>query len=207
MQSYKVFIESKALIFTKGKVKNDDLIHQFGPTLQLKDYQSLKTQMESNNSDLLITSLDPLETMNCFFSNFKWVSAAGGVVQAIEDSKQFLFIHRLGKWDLPKGKLEKDENSKEGAMREIQEECNIRQLNHQEDLPNTYHCYEMNGNLHLKKTYWFLFSASINEEIKPQIEEGIAKVQWIHATQLNEVYQNTYPSLFVLLDRMNIKLA
>ena len=39
-------------------------------------------------------------------SSFKLVEAAGGVV--LKENK-LLFIHRLGKWDLPKGKMEGEE--------------------------------------------------------------------------------------------------
>ena len=46
--------------------------------------------------------------------------AAGGLVLKDE---QFLMIYRLGKWDLPKGKLDKGENEKQGAVREVEEEC------------------------------------------------------------------------------------
>ena len=43
-------------------------------------------------------------------SLYSLVEAAGGLVQNSEG--QFLWIYRLGKWDLPKGKLEKNESFK-----------------------------------------------------------------------------------------------
>src|SRR6476661_1663707 len=42
-----------------------------------------------------------------FFKHFTFIEAAGGIVQ--NDRKDLLFIFRRGKWDLPKGKMEKGE--------------------------------------------------------------------------------------------------
>ena len=39
-----------------------------------------------------------------FSSMMKMIEAAGGIV--INKDEKILFIYRLGKWDLPKGKLE-----------------------------------------------------------------------------------------------------
>ncbi|MDQ3290522.1 MAG: NUDIX domain-containing protein, partial [Bacteroidota bacterium] len=68
---------------------------------------------------------------------FKIVKAAGGLV--VKDGK-ILMIHRLGMWDLPKGKLKKTEDEREGAIREVEEECNIK-VEAVEKLPKTWHSY------------------------------------------------------------------
>ncbi len=49
-----------------------------------------------------------------FFKNFKVIEAAGGIVQ--NEKKDILFIYRLGKWDLPKGKIEKGEKEEACAV-------------------------------------------------------------------------------------------
>ena len=54
---------------------------------------------------------------------FKIIKAGGGVVQ--NSNKEILFIYRMKKWDLPKGKLDKGETIKECAKREVEEETNI----------------------------------------------------------------------------------
>ena len=54
---------------------------------------------------------------------FKIINAAGGVV--VKDDK-ILMIYRLGYWDLPKGKIKKSEPKEVGALREVEEECNIK---------------------------------------------------------------------------------
>ena len=47
------------------------------------------------------------------------IKTAGGIV--IRDDK-ILFIYKNGRWDLPKGKLEKGNSSRETAIIEISEE-------------------------------------------------------------------------------------
>ena len=59
-----------------------------------------------------------------FIANIRIIKAAGGLVKNGEG--QYLFIHRLGKWDLPKGKVEENEKMKEAALREVEEECGIK---------------------------------------------------------------------------------
>src|SRR5438552_3388516 len=51
------------------------------------------------------------------------IEAAGGIVKNTDGA--YLFIYRLDKWDLPKGKIEKGEKTKEAAVREVEEECGI----------------------------------------------------------------------------------
>ena len=54
---------------------------------------------------------------------FKIVKAGGGVVENI--NSEILFIYRMKKWDLPKGKLDKGETIMECAKREVEEETSI----------------------------------------------------------------------------------
>ena len=52
------------------------------------------------------------------------VTAAGGWVE--NSFGEVLWIHRLGQWDLPKGKLESGEAIDECAVREVEERVNAR---------------------------------------------------------------------------------
>ena len=61
-----------------------------------------------------------------FFKHFKLVKAAGGLV--INKSGEVLLIFRRGKWDLPKGKLDDNESLVECAVREVQEETGLKNL-------------------------------------------------------------------------------
>ena len=81
-------------------------------------------------------------------SRFKIIKAGGGVVRKNES---LLMIYRLNRWDLPKGKLEKDEAWETGAKREVEEECNIS-VNMDGKICSTWHSYSLNGKNILKKT-------------------------------------------------------
>src|SRR5438552_3294293 len=61
-----------------------------------------------------------------FFKHFTLIAAAGGVVQ--NEQQDLLFIFRLQKWDLPKGKIEPKETPEMAAVREVEEETGITGL-------------------------------------------------------------------------------
>lgn len=126
-----------------------------------------------------------------------FIKAAGGIVR--NESNQALFIFRNGKWDLPKGKMEEDENSRSAAIREVEEECGIRIDASGEKIANTYHIYEMNGQMLLKKTAWYWMKASKKEKLIPQVEEGITEVRWLSKSELAMVRENTYPLIRELI--------
>ena len=62
-----------------------------------------------------------------FFKNFNVIEAAGGIVQ--NELKEILFIYRLNKWDLPKGKIEPGEKEEVSALREVSEETGVTNIN------------------------------------------------------------------------------
>src|SRR5690554_6546012 len=71
----------------------------------------------------LLPASDPESVFRLLCSQIVVVRAAGGWVT--DPLGAGLFIHRLGKWDLPKGKAEQGEDSAQTALREVQEECGI----------------------------------------------------------------------------------
>ncbi|WP_276495765.1 NUDIX hydrolase [Pontibacter litorisediminis] len=122
---------------------------------------------------------------------FKIVKAAGGLV--LKEGK-ILMIYRLGVWDLPKGKLEKKEKVREGAMREVEEECNIK-VEVVEKLPKTWHSYAFKGKKILKKTSWYLMDCTDDSLMKPQAEEFIEEVRWMTPEEVQEVLPKAYTSI------------
>jgi 8-oxo-(d)GTP phosphatase len=122
---------------------------------------------------------------------FKIVKAAGGLV--LKDGK-ILMIYRLGVWDLPKGKLNKRENTLEGALREVEEECNIK-IEALEKLPKTWHSYAYKGKKILKKTSWFLMNCTDDSLMKPQAEEFIEEVRWMTPEEAMDVLPKAYTSI------------
>lgn len=128
---------------------------------------------------------------------FKIVKAAGGLV--LKDGK-ILMMYRLGVWDLPKGKLNKNEPVKEGALREVEEECNIS-VEVIEKLPKTWHSYAYKGKKILKKTSWFLMNCTDDSLMKPQAEEFIEEVRWMTPEEAMEVLPKAYTSIsFIVRD-------
>ncbi len=129
---------------------------------------------------------------------YRIVKAAGGMACHLN---QTLFIYRKGKWDLPKGKLEKGEKIKEAAVREVHEECNVDVVL-KNKLKNTYHFYWLGNQLILKKTYWFLMDCINPETAEPQYEEGIEKILWINIKEVKEkLYINIFPNIKLVFEK------
>lgn len=128
------------------------------------------------------------------FEGFKYIEAAGGVVRNAEG--KYLFIFRSGKWDLPKGKLEKGEDRAVAALREVEEECGITGHSIVSQLQSSWHVYALkDGRQAIKVTFWYLMNYPGNEKLKPQTEEGITAVEWLGTDELDKVYANTFRSI------------
>ena len=137
------------------------------------------------------------DNWNEFCKRYILIKAAGGMVY--NSNSQLIMIFRNGKWDLPKGKLEVGENIKECAIREVEEECGVGNLEIVSELPNTYHVYEIKGNAILKCTYWFRMRTNYNNKLVPQTKEGITKAEWVNEEGLAEKIENTYGNIKDLL--------
>lgn len=136
--------------------------------------------------------------MNSFFSKFKKIEAAGGIV--VCDS-ELLFIKRHGLWDIPKGKMESNETPETTAIREIEEECGLTgQFLIRKKLIETFHTYEFKNKSVLKKTYWFLIDFFGEKTTKPQLEEAITEVTWFKKTDVPQIKTNTYSSIIDVLN-------
>lgn len=128
-----------------------------------------------------------------FFRNFTIIEAAGGIVQ--NNKKELLFILRLGKWDLPKGKMEKGEKPDECALREVEEETGVTGLKLKKKVGETYHTYDEFGKHILKISHWYYITAPAAQQLSPQTEENITEVKWISTKNIKEPIANTYPSI------------
>lgn len=145
-----------------------------------------------------ITSRNKDDLLKLFFSDHLFIEAAGGVV--LNNKKEILLIYRNDKWDLPKGKVEKNEDLKQAAIREVQEECSITPDGIIQDLTPTYHVYPLKGSWVFKTTHWYLMIYSGNAIPVPQTEEGITSISWKNINELDDVYKNTYTSIKDVLE-------
>lgn len=122
----------------------------------------------------------------------KVIFAAGGIVK--NEKNEILMIYRLDKWDFPKGKMEDEESFEETAIREVEEETGLHDLAIQEELPATFHIYQLQGKTILKETHWYKMTAPYQTLI-PQTEEDITKAVWIPMEQVSEKLSNSYATL------------
>ena len=124
-------------------------------------------------------------------SQFRIIKAAGGLVRKGE---KFLLIYRLGKWDLPKGKLEKDEKSKIAAVREVMEECGV-EAELVSKLCTTWHSYIQEGKRILKKSTWYTMNCIDDSNMEPQYVENIEDLRWMTLEQAKQALRNSYRSI------------
>lgn len=106
---------------------------------------------------------------------------AGSLV--INQKKELLLIYRKGRWDFPKGKVEKNEKKKTGALRETSEETGLEleKLSLQQPLKKTAHLLKQKK----IRTKWYLVNyKGSKQKLKPQKEEGIEKCIWVSQESL-----------------------
>ncbi|GGE41329.1 NUDIX hydrolase [Psychroflexus planctonicus] len=123
----------------------------------------------------------------------KVITAAGGLVY--NDKGEALFIYRNGKWDLPKGGKKRFEKIEAAAIREVEEETKVKNLEIDQFLQVTYHIMKRKGKYRLKETYWYKMKTSFKGELVPQKEEGITKVKWKNAEKTDKALQKSYANI------------
>lgn len=144
-------------------------------------------------SKIYIPSTDTEDTYARLCAEFKEVNAAGGLVS--NRRGDYLLIRRYDKWDLPKGHQEPGEDIKVTALREVQEETGIGELELGELICITNHCYLRDGIWHLKHTWWYEMLYTAPVDLIPQREEDISKAAWVAKSSLPPFLKNTYPSI------------
>jgi ADP-ribose pyrophosphatase YjhB (NUDIX family) len=193
---YKVFVNEKKLLLSKqshGLEKN--ISFESSTTLEI----AMDLVQNTSVKDINVYGDNIDEIWDQFKKMFRIIEAAGGIVYNEKD--EILFIKRLGKWDLPKGKMEKGESREESAIREIEEETSLMNVQLQDFVSTTYHIYtERTGEKILKFTHWFDMYFEGENTAKPQIEEGITEVAWKNESQIeSEVYANTFQNIKLIL--------
>ena len=132
-------------------------------------------------------------TYKMICAEFLEVNAGGGLVS--NRRGDYLLISRNGLWDLPKGHQDPGEEISVTALREVQEETGIDQLQLRDLICITDHCYKRNGIWHLKHTWWYDMLYTDPTDLTPQTEEDIAKAAWVAKSSLPPFLTNTYPSI------------
>lgn len=129
----------------------------------------------------------------------KKILAAGGIV--INQFNEILLIYRYSMWDLPKGHLEKNETLEACALREVSEETELHTLEFVGYVGITEHVYfhrKFKEEV-TKQTHWFEFRADKNEDLHPQIVEGIERVIWVPKAEVKKYVRNSFDNIKEIL--------
>ena len=194
MQMYKVFVNDCPIILTDIKNVSTNFKIRNIESIDVLEIVASIFKGELDGIYLYCSDLDVC--CRGFKAKFKIQKAAGGKVY--NPQNEVLFIYRFNKWDLPKGKLEKGESIEECAVREVEEECGVSNLNIQKPLETTYHIFERKNKIILKITYWFLMSTRYNGKLTPQIEEDIQQVVFKNEIKIKEALKNSYENIKLL---------
>ena len=194
---YKVFYNQKPLNFVSDLSKNSPN----HPLIFLK-YSNSKSIIKALKDkkvkavNLYHPKKEKIEKY--FFKIFPIVEAAGGLVE--HKDGRYLFIYRNNKWDLPKGKIQKNEKVIQAAIREVREETGISELIPVKPLTVTYHIFKASKKYKLKKTNWYLMKSLSNSNLTPQIEENITRAEWKIKEEVPQLLKKAYKNIKLIFD-------
>ncbi|HRO42985.1 MAG TPA: NUDIX domain-containing protein [Flavipsychrobacter sp.] len=137
------------------------------------------------------------------YAMYEPVDAGGGVV--LNENGQVLMIFRRGKWDLPKGKRDDDEEISYCALREVSEETGLQKLTLGEKICDTYHVYSQNRQNLLKCTAWYKMTGTSKEKLVPQKEENILEAKWIEESELAPIVFKSYEAIREVLREAGVR--
>ncbi|MFD2556945.1 NUDIX hydrolase [Sphingobacterium tabacisoli] len=201
-QIYKIYMNQSLLILADFAPSIKGNVQTIG--LQDIDMEKLFNSITKNN-DITYLYVHPNinQVLKNILSTVKIIHAAGGLVKNGEGD--YLFIYRLDKWDLPKGKVEESEKMKDAALREVEEECGIKVNYLGPKIATTYHTYYMRGKFVLKQTKWYEMGANKVPKLIPQTEEDITQAIWLDPRELDKVEGNTYPLINEIIEKIKKK--
>lgn len=191
---YQVFYKKKIILLTDVFKEGKDFKSFPIKDVKLKKVIKFLNKKNINSVHLFHKNKDKL--LKYFFKLIPTVIAAGGKIT--NSKSETLFIYRNDKWDLPKGKAEKNEQLPQTALREVKEETGIKEVSINKPLDITYHIFRRNNEYRLKVTYWFDMFSDYEGIFFPQLDEGITDVKWVKKADLEEVKINSYPNIRLL---------
>ena len=185
MQIYKVFDSKSEIIFSPKKSITN--------SLNINHLSEVSVFNKNSKFHFNHLTSDPLKCIQNWYSDYNFIQASGGVVKM---NSKYLWIYRNGIWDLPKGKLEKLEDFETAAVREVQEECGLDSFLKIEKLIYvSFHTYTENLKKNIKRTNWYEMTYSGSDNVSPQIEEGIERVEWLSLDESIEKSNTSFKSI------------
>ncbi|TBW27576.1 NUDIX hydrolase [Gramella sp. KN1008] len=191
---YKVFVNDIPIILSTQKE-----IGEKYTSFPLKTVRFKKVVKRILKGKLMYVNLyhpDETKLLKYLFKKMRVVTAAGGLV--VNPQKEILFIYRNRRWDLPKGKIEKNEDVKTCAIREVEEETGVHDLEITRFITRTYHVFRRKGKLRLKETYWYEMYTEYDGELVPEESEGIKKVKWKNFEKSQKALKKSYANIKML---------
>jgi 8-oxo-dGTP pyrophosphatase MutT (NUDIX family) len=198
---YNYILDAASEPITQAKLIN----HVWIKNVSEEEFDKLLGFLNSNvptNILSVILSTTGLAVKKYLRARFKIVKAAGGLIRKKE---KFLMIYRMKKWDLPKGKREKNEKSRETAVREVEEECNIN-VKIGRKICTTWHTYTMNRSAMLKKTRWYLMDSVDDTKMKPAVEEDIEELRWMNRKEVYHALEHSYRSISYVFEKYYLRI-
>lgn len=193
---YKVFVNNKPLFLTNTIAKETDF-QLF--LLESIDIEQLIIKIFQNKvQKAYLYHPDEKIILKMIKEKIPVCKAGGGLVY--NKDGHVLFIFRNGKWDLPKGGIEKGEEIEDTATREVEEETGVNNLVISHKLQKTYHVFKRNGKYKLKITHWYEMQTTFEGPTIPQTEEGIEKAVWLNSEQIKEALNNSYENIKLLFN-------
>ncbi len=191
---YKVFVNDIPIILSTQK-EIDEKYTSF-PIESVRLKKLIKRVIKGKLMYVHLYHEDENKLLKFLFKKIRVVTAGGGMVR--NPQKDILFIYRNNRWDLPKGKIEKNESLEEGAIREVEEETGVKELKINKFITKTYHVFKRKGKYRLKETYWYEMYTEYDGELIPEESEGIKKVKWKNFEKSRKALQKSYANIKML---------
>lgn len=191
---YKVFVNDIPIIVSTQKEIGENYT-----AFPLKSVRLKKVVRKILSGELCHVNLyhpDETKLLKILLKKMKVVTAAGGMV--VNDKKEILFIYRNRRWDLPKGKTEKNESIEESAIREVEEETGVQGLEIKRFITKTYHVFRRKGKLRIKETYWYEMYTEYDGDLTPELSEGIKKAKWKNFEKSQKALKKSYANIKML---------
>ena len=193
---HKIYIEKRCIIICPPDEQSlsdpNAILYNIGTSVDVHTMVGL-FETSDTLAKVFIPTDDVEGTYRKICAEFVEVNAGGGLVS--NRRGDFLLISRNGMWDLPKGHQDPGEDISVTALREVQEETGIDELELRSLICITDHCYIRDGKWHLKHTWWYDMLYTDPTDLTPQTEEDISKAAWVARSSLPPFLLNTYPSI------------
>ena len=192
---YKVFVNRLIINLTSDKEFLNDSKTYLLSSISIKEIiKKLKI-----HDEVFLYYPDKKKLLKEFKEKLVTIKATGGIVT--NKKNQILFIYRKGKWDLPKGKMEKNESKKESALREVIEETGVKKLKIINFFSTTFHLIKVKREYFLKETHWYTMKTKYEGKLKPQKSEGIISAKWKTYDEALEIKKKTFRNIAIILTK------